>query len=111
MKKNNKIGRFKYIVRLVLLGVKKMQIAITKMSSKGQIVIPQEMRGDMKVGEKIVIMKSRGNLVLKREKEFSKKLEEDLEFARRTEKAYKSYERGEFKSMDADDFLKEIEKW
>lgn len=111
MKKNNKIGRLKYLVRLVLLGVKKMQIAITKMSSKGQIVIPQEMRGDIKVGEKIVIMKSRGNLVLKREKEFSKKLEEDLEFARRTEEAYKSYERGEFKSMDAKDFLKEIEKW
>lgn len=111
MKKNNKIGRLKYLVRLVLLGVKRMQIAITKMSSKGQIVIPQEMRGDMKVGEKIVIMKSRGNLVLKREKEFSKKLEEDLEFARRTEEAYKKYDKGEFIEMEFDEFIKEVKKW
>ncbi len=88
-----------------------MQIAITKMSSKGQIVIPKEMREDLKDGEKLVIIKSKGDFLLKREKEFSKKLEEDLEFARRTEEAYKKYEKGEFISMDADDFLKEIEKW
>lgn len=106
-----KIGRLKYLVRLVLLGVNKMQIAITKLSSKGQIVIPQEMRGDMKVGEKIVIMKSRGNLVLKREKELSKKLVDDIIFSKRTEEALKRYDKGEFIEMDADDFLKEIEKW
>ncbi len=111
MKNLNKMGRLKYLVRLVLLGIKKMQIAITKISSKGQIVIPLEMRKDLKEGERIVIIKSRGNLLLKREKEFSKKLAEDLEFAKRTEEAYKRYEKGEFKSMDADDFLKEIEKW
>ncbi len=36
---------------------------------------------------------------------------EDLEFARRTEEAYKRHERGEFISMDSEDFLKELEKW
>ena len=34
-----------------------------------------------------------------------------MEFAKRTEEAWKSYEKGEFKSMDSDKFLKEIEKW
>ncbi len=33
-------------------------------------------------------------------------IEEDLEFARRTEEAWKRYEKGEFKSMPVDDFLK-----
>ena len=111
MKKNYQIGRFKYLVRLVLLGVKKMQIAITKMSSKGQIVIPQEMREDLKAGEKIVIIKSHGNLLLKREKEFSKKLEEDLICAKRAEAAYKKYEKGEFISMEYDEFLEQVKKW
>lgn len=41
---------------------------------------------------------------------FNKNLEEDLEFARRTEEAWKRYERGEFIEMDFDDFIKELEK-
>tara|TARA_Y100000034_G_C6752453_1_gene334620 strand:+ start:586 stop:708 length:123 start_codon:yes stop_codon:yes gene_type:complete len=33
-------------------------------------------------------------------------MKRDLEFERRTEEAWKSYERGEFISMDAEEFLK-----
>ncbi len=40
-----------------------------------------------------------------------KKIKEDLEFARRTEEAWKRYEKGEFIKMDSDDFLEEIKKW
>jgi len=39
-----------------------------------------------------------------------KNLEEDLEFARRTEEAWERYEDGEFISMDSKDFLNKIEK-
>lgn len=88
-----------------------MDIAITRISSKGQIVIPTEMRKNLKEGEKLVIMQNNGQLILKKTKDFSKTLEEDLEFARRTEEAWKKYEKGEFIEMDFDDFLKEIEKW
>lgn len=86
------------------------QIEITKMSSKGQIVIPAEMRKDIKEGEKLVIIKSGKQIILKCEKDFAKNIEEDLEFAKRTEEAWKSYERGEFKSMPVDDFLEELEE-
>ncbi len=41
----------------------------------------------------------------------SKKLKEDLEFAKRTREAWKRYEKGEFKEMDYDDFLEEVKKW
>lgn len=34
---------------------------------------------------------------------------EDLEFARRTEEAYQAYERGEFTSMKAEEFVKHLE--
>jgi len=86
-------------------------INITKMSSKGQIVIPQDMRKDIKEGEKLVIIQSGDHIILKKVDKFDKQLEEDLEFARRTEEAWKRYENGKFKRMDFDDFLKEIEAW
>ena len=85
-------------------------IGITKMSSKGQIVIPQEMRGGLHVGDKILIIKNDNQLILKKAEDFDENLKEDLEFARRTEEAWKRYDKGEFVSMDAKDFLKELKK-
>lgn len=87
------------------------QIDITKMSSKGQIVIPQGLRGDFAEGDKIVVIRNNDQIILKKADKFDKNLEEDLEFARRTEEAYKRHERGEFKSIPADKFLEELEKW
>jgi AbrB family looped-hinge helix DNA binding protein len=87
-----------------------MEIAITKISSKGQIVIPSNMRKDMSVGEKLLIIKDHDRLIMKKITEVTKKLKEDLDFARRVEKAWKHYERGKFKSLSADKFLEELEK-
>ncbi|MBI2043214.1 hypothetical protein HYT25_02385 [Candidatus Pacearchaeota archaeon] len=45
---------------------------------------------------------------------FMKKFEqfaEDLEFARRTEEAYRKHEEGDFVEMDSEKFLKELKKW
>jgi len=87
-----------------------MDINITKLSSRGQIVIPQEMRRELIDGDKLVIMKNKNQFVLKKLDTFSKNLEEDLEFAKRTEEAWKSYDRGEFISQSVDEFLEELEK-
>ncbi len=46
-----------------------------------------------------------------KKKKLDKKSAEDLIFARRTEEAWKRYEKGEFKSISFDEFLKEVEKW
>ncbi len=81
------------------------------MSSKGQIVIPQKMRDCFPAGKKILLVKDGKRVVIKPASELSKQLKEDLEFARRTEEAYKRHERGEFIMMDADEFLKELETW
>ncbi len=88
-----------------------MDIAITKMSSKGQVVIPREMRKNIHEGEKLVIIQNDDQLIMKKASKLNKNLEEDLELARRTEEAWKSYEKGEFIEMDFDDFLKEVKKW
>jgi len=88
-----------------------MEIAITKMSSKGQIVIPSELRKDIKEGEKIIIIKNEYQLILKKANNLDKQLKEDIEFARRTEEALKRYEKGQFKSMNFDDFIEEMKRW
>jgi len=88
-----------------------MEIALTKMSSKGQIVIPSELREDMKEGEQLIIIKNGHQLILKKASEMDKNLKEDLEFAKRTEAAWERYEKGEFKTSTAKDFLRDLEKW
>lgn len=88
-----------------------MEIAITKMSSKGQIVLPLEMRKNIKEGEKLIMIWDKGRIIMKKATSLDKNLAEDLEFARRTEKAWKSYERGEFITTSAEEFLKELDKW
>ena len=86
-------------------------ISVTKMSSKGQIVIPSDMRQDFKEGEKFIIIRSGKKIILKSANDFDKNLEEDLRFADRTEEALKRYDKGLFRKMSGEDFLEEIEKW
>ena len=87
-----------------------MEIAITKMSSKGQVVIPLEMREELHEGDKIIVIQNKDQIILKKATKLDKNFEEDLEFARRTEEAWKSYEKGEFVSMPADKFLEKLSK-
>ena len=87
-----------------------MEMAITKMSSKGQVVIPTEMRRNIKEGEKLLIIKNNDQLIMKKATDLDKNLKEDLEFARRTEEAWKRYEKGEFKSASVEEFLRKLEK-
>ena len=87
-----------------------MEVSITKMSSKGQIVIPQEMREDIEEGEKLLLIKSGKQIIMKKASDLDENLKEDLEFARRTEEAWKSYEKGEFVSLPADKFLEKLYK-
>ena len=88
-----------------------IDVAITKLSSKGQIVIPSEMRNGFNKGEKLVIIKNEGQLILKKVRDMGKNFEDNLAFAKRTEEALKRYEKGFSKEMSAQDFTNEIEKW
>jgi len=85
-------------------------LSLTKMSSKGQIVIPNEMRKEFKEGEEFIIIKNDKQIILKSVKDFKENLKEDLIFAKRTEEALNRYENGKFKSLDADDFIKMLNK-
>jgi AbrB family looped-hinge helix DNA binding protein len=88
-----------------------VEIETATISSKGQIVIPSSMRKDIKEGDRFLIIKDKSSFLLKKADDLDEKFKEDLEFARRTEEAWKRHDRGEFKRMDVDDFLKELKKW
>ncbi len=82
-----------------------VNIGITKMSSKGQIVIPFDMRSKIKEGEKLLIIQGKDNFVLKKASKMDEQLEEDLEFARQTEEAWKRHDKGKFIHTDVETFL------
>ena len=88
-----------------------MEIAITKISSKGQIVIPAEMRENLSEGDKLLVIQNENQFILKKADTISKNFKEDIEFAMRTEEAFKKYLKGEFIKMDFDKFIEKAKKW
>jgi len=88
-----------------------MDVAITKMSSKGQVVIPAEMRGSINEGDKLIIIKNDNQLIMKKTTDLDRNFIDDMIFAKRTEEALKRYEKGLFREMSREDFSKEMEKW
>ena len=100
-----------YNGKIVLTSVIDMDIGITKMSSKGQVVIPVEMRKKIKEGEKLVIIADEEWFILKKAGDLSKKVLEDIEFANKTEAASRQIEAGKGINMEFDDFIQEMKKW
>jgi len=88
-----------------------MDVAITKMSSKGQVVIPAEMRININEGDKILIIQNEDQLIMKKASKLDSNLKQDLEFAKKTDEAWKSIEKGKGIKMDFDDFIDKLKKW
>ena len=85
-----------------------MEFAIAKVSTKGQIVIPNPLRRNIQTGDEFLIVKDNGRLILKNIKDVAKGLKEDLIFAERVEKAWQNYDKGKFVTKSKDDFLNEL---
>ena len=85
-----------------------VDIAITSMSSKGQVVIPSEMRSTLSEGEKLIIIEDNGMFIIRKASDYSKSLKEDIDFAKRTQKAYLEVESGKYHESSAEDFLNKV---
>jgi AbrB family looped-hinge helix DNA binding protein len=88
-----------------------MEFAIAKVSTKGQIVIPSELRTGIKKGDEFLMVKDNGRIILKSVESLAADLKDDLIFSERVEKAWERYDKGEFKTISEEDFLKELKKW
>ena len=93
-----------------------VNIAVSKISSKGQVVIPNSVRKNFQKGEKVVFIEKNGELIMKNMKDFSKKFQEDFLRAQKYTKMIEAYDRGElettsFKSAEeAIDYLNNLDE-
>jgi len=88
-----------------------MDVAITKMSSKGQVVIPAEMRVNLHKGDRLLVFRNRDQIIMKNVNKLDKNFNEDIEFAKKTEEAWKRLQKGKRGKMEFDEFIAEMKKW
>ena len=84
---------------------------ITRLSSKGQVVIPTKVRKKMgiKEGSLFAVSEKKNLIVLKKlDKRMTK---EDLRTLKSIEEAWKEIAEGKFRKMPVKEFLKELKKW
>ena len=85
---------------------------ITRMSSKGQIVIPKDIRKKIKVktGSVFAMTTYNGDMIVLKKLDTNMK-PEDLRTLKLLEEAWEDIEKGRYKVATPDEFLKEMEKW
>lgn len=88
-----------------------MEIELTKISSKGQVVIPLDVRKRLAIkdGETLAVSTEDDLIVLKKVKNPMEA--DDLKKLKEIKEAWKEIAQGKYRKMSSDDFLKEIEKW
>ena len=88
-----------------------MKMELTKISSKGQLVIPQTIRDQLKIeeGEVLVVSVKDDLIILKKIKDPME--EEDMKTFIEIKKAWEEIESGKYKKKSSDEFLKEISRW
>lgn len=81
---------------------------ITKLSTKGQIVIPESIRKEFEVGSSFKVIKKGDLIVLKEIESFSK---EEIEEMKELDKIWKDIDCGKGITLGKEEFLKEMESW
>jgi len=85
---------------------------ITRLSSKGQVVIPLYLRKKIhaKEGTSFAVSSINGDMILLK-KVKNPITEEDIRIAKEVDEAWKEIERGEFTETSVEDFKKELDSW
>ena len=88
-----------------------MTIGMTKLSSRGQIVIPQEMRKNFNEGDNFIVVIENNKIILTNESDVEASILEDLEFENRIREAEKRMDSGEYVEVELDALEEEMNKW
>ncbi len=81
---------------------------ITKLSTKGQIVIPEEIRKNLEVGTPFTVTKKDNLIILKSVKGLTKKENEEL---KEINEIWKDIDAGKGLTQSKQEFLKEMNAW
>jgi len=86
---------------------------LTRISSKGQVVIPSRVRHKLGIeaGNVFAILTPRKGGIVVLKKVDSKSLQADLRVFREVEKAWREIERGEVRRAARKGFIEELETW
>jgi AbrB family looped-hinge helix DNA binding protein len=84
-----------------------VNIGTSKISSRGQVVIPKNMRKHFKEGEEVVFIENEDNIIIKTSNNTYNNFESELKSSQRVKEAYERYEKNpeSFKKMEFDDFI------
>jgi AbrB family looped-hinge helix DNA binding protein len=86
-------------------------VELTRASSKGQIVLPKDIRTKLHIKKgTLFALKATGKVIMLKKIE-DPILQADLETLKGVEKAWEEIEHGKFRKMSTDDFLKELATW
>ena len=85
-----------------------MEFAITKISTKGQIVIPRALRKNISTGDEFLMVKDDKRIILKSISSLASGLKQDVVFAEKVEKAWQEHDKGKFREKTKKEFLKEL---
>ena len=81
---------------------------ITKLSSKGQIVLPEKLRRGIEVGTPFVVTKKNNLIILKEVEGLSLAEEKEM---KELDKIWKKIDGGKCKTFEIEEFFDEMKKW
>jgi AbrB family looped-hinge helix DNA binding protein len=92
-----------------------MDVDVSKVGERGQIVIPQEIRERLKIeaGERFLVISENDDIVFRpiRKIKSLNEIEEDIIDMKIAERRWREIEEGKQKGLSEKEFLKELEKW
>lgn len=81
---------------------------ITKLSTKGQIVIPESLRKDLQIGTPFIVSRQEGLIILKEVKDITK---EEIEEIKELDKIWKEIDSGKSESYVEEEFFEKMKEW
>ena len=81
---------------------------ITKLSTKGQVVIPESIRKDMSSGTVFIVSKQNDLIILKKIEGLTK---QEMEEMKELDKIWKEIDSGKCESYTEKDFFKKMKEW
>lgn len=81
---------------------------ITKLSTKGQVVIPESLRKNMDSGTAFIVSKQNDLIILKKIEGLTK---QEMEEMKELDKIWKEIDSGKCESYTEKDFFKKMKEW
>lgn len=81
---------------------------ITKLSTKGQVVIPEKLRNDLSEGTAFIVTRQRNMIILKKVEGLTK---EEIEEMKELDKIWEEIDNGECESYSVEEFFKKMKEW